>query len=37
MTPADAPTVFVIGDDAAVGAAIQGRHAAIDSIIGPIL
>jgi hypothetical protein len=25
MTPADAPTVFVIGDDAAVRAAIQGR------------
>ena len=25
MTPADASTVFVIGDDAAVRAAIQGR------------
>jgi len=25
MTPADAPTVFVIGDDAAVRAAIHGR------------
>jgi hypothetical protein len=26
MTPADAPTVFVIGDDAAVRAAIQGAR-----------
>ena len=34
MTPAGAPTVFVIDDDAAVRAAIQGaRNAVMDSII----
>ena len=37
MTPADAPTVFVIDDVAAVREPIQGRDAAMDSIIGPIL
>jgi hypothetical protein len=33
MMPADAPTVFVIGDDAAVRAAVQGRTENCDSRI----
>ena len=38
MTPTGDPTVFVIDNDAAVHAPIQGaRDAAMDSIIGPTL
>jgi hypothetical protein len=38
MKPTGAPTLFVIDDDAAVRASVQGvRNAAKDSIIGPIL
>ena len=38
MKPAGAPTLFVIDDNAAVRAAVQGvRDAAMDSFIEPIL
>jgi hypothetical protein len=37
MKPAGAPTLFVIDDNAAVRAAVQGADAAMDSMIGPIL
>jgi hypothetical protein len=39
MKPAGAPTLFVIDDNAAVRAAVQGvvRDAAMHSMIGPIL